>query len=209
MTKVIGTIKATGALMKVGLGFKPRRLTILNAATRNELHVSEDAIDAPNGITVAALDGVRAKAANAAAGVVAYDGNSRLNAPATNEFVEDTVNYLGEITRFTLGSVANKTGNFNAGVDTGKVGVGSKVTIGREILTITALANDGDAANEVTLNKVPEKCAVNSSINVGRIGPSHGYRLGKEEEGVPSGFELGAGAAVNQAGDRLEFVAEG
>lgn len=112
------------------------------------------------------LDGQLVTLLTAGNGVASYSGGARVATEAASvlmplsNFDKNNGDLAGDLrTRgtgladgWTLGSAGNRTGSFNAGVATALVGPGSPVIIGGKTYNIVALTNDGDAANEVTLN---------------------------------------------------------
>jgi len=204
--------KGTAASLSFGLGFKPDYVKILNGDTRTELVWNRGSVSQQRFGQTADVDGTKADAASAAAGIVLYDGEGPLTADSTTKLKNDRTDKKGDITNFTIDTPANKTGHFNAGVDTDVVGVGSKVVFshdGQEGLTavIVALTNDGDAADEVTLDVLPKAHLSGMASEVGKIYGMFDFVGASLGEAIPPGFTLGASATVNQDGDYLEIEA--
>jgi hypothetical protein len=156
----------------IGLGFIPKRVEIHNLdQAEQEILVWDDAMAraaiAPGGQVRTAL--TSADAANFVvlaqnAGIEPYDGGYVVAALSANYLVpaheagvggdqRDASGGTGPVRKWTLGNSSNRTGNFNAGVDTTNVGVGSVVEIEGLRYKVQAISNDGDAANEVTLDR--------------------------------------------------------
>lgn len=99
------------------------------------------------------------------AGIKPFYGGAKVETLADTNKVYDTnndkrVNSNGTISRWTLTHSTNGTGKVNVGVDTTVVGVGSRICIGDQInggkrqwATIVAITNDGDADNEIELDR--------------------------------------------------------
>ena len=209
MVTIRGIVKATNAVLNIGIGFKPDFVRVLNGTERTELVFdSRSTKEQPYGMTVAA-DGVKADAASEAAGIALYDGEGPLEADSTTELKEDRSDKKGSVTKFIIDDSANKTGHFDAALDTDKVGVGSVVVLDAEgqeghDAVITALTNDGDAANEVTLSSLPAAHMSGMANQVCKIMGMYDYVGGKAGQSVPAGFTIGASAAVNaNDGDTL------
>lgn len=171
---ITALIRGTGAAQTICLGFKPDwvRLKNLSSATKAGINWNRFMLAVPatagglltklvvdSGATGNATEAVLA----ISAGVITYTGGTVLTADDSAIKVWDPnpekrdAGTLGTVNLWTLETAANKTGKFNAGVLTSAVGPGSKVAImsphGVERwYTITAMTNDGDAANEVTLD---------------------------------------------------------
>ena len=162
----------TGAI-RLGLGFRPNHVRIRQIGTANmvELDWTRDMARSATG----AGGLVRAGVANtpgyvllsAAAGVRHYFGKDAI-ATASLAYqlpISMVPAYAGArqgtITEWTLGNATNRTGNFDAALDTDKCGVGSMIEVRTgamatpsiSVAAIVALSNHGAAANEVTLDR--------------------------------------------------------
>lgn len=201
MKTVRGIIKATGSALSVGIGFKPDFVNILNGNDRTGLDFNSGAISQqPYGQAIGA-DGVRTDAASGA-GVTLYTGNVGLSAASTVELRKNDDDQKGTITKWSTTTAATKKGKFDAALDTTKVGVGSRVVFADgTIAVITALDNDGDADDDVTLDVLP------GSVHVCKIYGMYDYMGGAAGDAIPQGFTIGASATVNDNGDVLQFVA--
>jgi hypothetical protein len=210
-----GTFTATAADLYFGLGFVPDWVKVRTLVTTDEERTEwsknmrgiaafgGQAIDDDGAITPIALG----------AGIAEYLGGDELSSVSTVYLGKRADNDMRDkgtgdvINAFTLDVPANRTGHFNAGVNTTHVGVGSIVRIGKEVTAtsqwayIVAITNDGDAANEVTLSK-----AIGSG-SVMALGPINDFI------GVPagtitkSGFFLDSTAATNIASQYCMFEA--
>lgn len=219
MNKFIGIIKATTATLNVGLGFIPRKVRVTNLTDRTELVYARDMragvlAETHHGISRAAA-GDLAAVTTAAAGILPYAGGTLLTAASTTCLVRNdkdqrgTYNANSPITSFTVGSVANKTGNFNVEASTAVVGAGSVVVIKGVEYYVVAMTSNGEAANEVTLNDLPAGAVAGSVLSVDKIRSR--FDLVGAPAGVvtPAGFVLGASATVNDTdGDVLLIEAE-
>lgn len=214
MQKAFGTFKNTAATLYIGLGFKPLKIEVVNLTDGTaHLWAASMRIAAANaqkyGITVAAA-GTRSTTASAAYGIDLYDGGDLMTAASTAYLVraedDKRAAYDGvtKITAWTLGSAANKTGNFNVEASTSFVGPGSKIVIDGIEYEIRAMTSNGEQANEVTLDKAAPSGAVSRITSM--------YEFAGAAKGVviPKGFVIGASATVNDTGtDKCYFEAEG
>ena len=144
-------------------------------------------------------------------GIQPYAGGDLISAAANTHIVPvepgffPTQGYCGDmrakgtgtITAWTLGNSTNRTGSFNYGVDTDRVAAGSRVMIDGVWYSIVALSNDGDAANEVTLDRAAPSGEVQKIL--------FKADLYNAPAGVvmPAGFLIAADADVNASGERL------
>lgn len=218
MNKFIGIIKGTAATLNVSLGFIPRKVTIRNLTTLTGHIYASDMVagvlaETHYGVSQAAAGDVAA-VTTAAAGIVPYAGGTLLSAASTTCLVRNDKDQRGAynpnapITSFTIGSVANKTGNFNVEASTDVVGAGSIVIIGGKEFRVVAMTSNGEAANEVTLNDVPAGAVAGAVFPVAKIRSR--FDLVGAPAGVVTGagFTLGASATVNSNGGVLLIEAE-
>lgn len=217
--KFIGIIKATTATLNVGLGFIPRKVRVTNLTDLTE-HIY--ATDMRAGVLAETHYGIsRAKAGDlaavttAAAGIIPYAGGTLLTAASTtclernDEDQRGTYNPNSPITTFTVGSVANKTGNFNVEASTAVVGAGSIVIIKGVEYYVVAMTSNGEAANEVTLNDLPAGAVAGSVFSVDKIRSRFDLIGAASGKVTLPGFTLGASATVNNTdGDVLLIEAE-
>jgi hypothetical protein len=172
MKSIKGIYTGLGATIRLGLGFVPDRVRLTKIGNANLDQLEWTALMARTATGAGGI--IRAGVANTpgfallavTAGVRPYYGGDLITAAAlTDQIPASEVsgyqgNLGGTITKWTLGSSANRTGCFNAGLDTAKCGVGSIVQIDTKLYRIVALTNDGDAANEVTLDRAAPTGAV-------------------------------------------------
>lgn len=217
--KFQGIVKATAATLNVCLGFKPRKVRVTNLTDLTETIY---ATDMRAGVLAETHYGVsRAKAGDlaaittAAAGIVPYAGGTLLAAASTTCLVRNdkdqrgTYNANSPITKFTVGSVANKTGNFNVEASTAVVGAGSVVIIKGVEYYVVAMTSNGEQANEVTLNDLPAGAVAGSVFSVDKIRSRFDLVGGVAGVVTPDGFTLGASATTNDTdGDVLLIEAE-
>jgi hypothetical protein len=160
---ISGTFHGTGAAIYVGLGFIPDFVKIWNLeSATNQLHLEWSKnmravalVDGLQYTEVVAGGNITAARLTAGNGVSPYLGGDVMSAASTTYLVRDYTDYRntshGNITEYHLYSAA--TGHFNAPSDATYVGVGSRICIDGKWYTITAYTDDGDATNDVTLNK--------------------------------------------------------
>jgi len=209
----------TGA-MKIGLGFVPSEVRILRLGaavatafeTRWEANMLRAALARNGGL-------VRSNATTFVgladtAGIKPYLGGDTVTAATLGNQIERNAvaayrgNLRGAITKWTLGSAANRTGSFDAGLDTTTCGVGSTVVIqaasnGKAYEAhIAALTNDGDAANEVTLDRAVPSGAV---IHVGCAWDFVPAPVGTV---MPAGIEITDVTYANLASTAFSLVAD-
>jgi len=205
MNSIKGIYTGLGATIRLGLGFVPDRVRLTKIGNANLDQLEWTALMARTATGAGGI--IRAGVANTpgfallavTAGVRPYYGGDLITAAAlTDQIPASEVsgyqgNLGGTITKWTLGSSANRTGCFNAGLDTAKCGVGSIVQIGTQLYRILALTNDGDAANEVTLDRAAATGPVNYvGTKVDLVAAPVGERL-------PAGIEILDVTHVNQA----------
>jgi hypothetical protein len=210
-----GTFNASGADLYVGLGFVPDWVKIMTLESTDEeriewsrnmrsaeafggFDIDDDGVISPITIGLGIAEDLGGVDITSASTI--YIGR-RADEDMRDAGTGDVIN------AWTLDVPANRTGHFNAGVNTTHVGVGSIVGIGKdsfgnaEFATILAITNDGDAANEITLSK-----AIKSG-NVLKLGPMYDY------VGLPAGaitkpgFFIDSTAAINTAGQMCMFEA--
>lgn len=217
MNKFIGIIKASAATLNVGLGFVPRKVTVTNLTDLTRLIYARDMragvlAESHHGLSVAAA-GDLADITTAAAGILPYAGGTLLAAASTTCLVRDDkdqrATYGVKISNFTVGSVANKTGNFDVEAATAVVGAGSVVVIKGVEYYVVAMTSNGEQANEVTLNDLPAGAVAGSVFSVDKIRSRFDLIGAPSGTVTPAGFTLGASATVNDTdGDVLLIEAE-
>jgi hypothetical protein len=170
MKKISGVFLGSGAARYFGLGFLPDfvRLRNIHAADlavidwhKRMRAYATAAEGVRHGITTGAWT---AAALTLGTGIKLYKGGDRITAEAVTHLVPACMHEtyrgdmrdkgtLGQVNKWTLDTSGAATGHVNVGVSTTYVGVGSAVMIDGFWSYITALTNDGDAANEVTLDQ--------------------------------------------------------
>ena len=210
-----GTFKATAADLIFSLGFAPDWVKIRTLLTTDEerLEWSKNmrgiaafggqAIDDDGAITPVALG----------AGVAEYLGGDDLSVLSTIYVglrADKDMRAAGDgnvINAWTLDTPGNRTGHFNAPVNTDHVGVGSLVRIGYEVTaqsewaSIVALTSNGEVANEVTLSKAVKSGSV---MSLTALADFVGLPAGAVTK---AGFSLDSTAAVNSSGEYCMFEA--
>jgi hypothetical protein len=196
--------KATGAELDVAIGFYPDFVRIVNVTDKTELVWSGANLTGMlYGMTVAAA-GDKAAAA-AGYGVTLYEGAGVLGAADATIIVKKDDDVKGNATTFTVGSTSNKTGNFDLAIDAALVGVGSRIVMGGKISTIVAITSTGAAANQVTLDVLPD-LTVNK---IDSITSMFTHRGTVATDSPAKGIKIGASAVVNDTdGDVLVIEAE-
>jgi len=217
---VSGTLNGTGAAVYVGIGFIPDSLKVWNLESSTPIYASwnrdmrtADQIGGSYTTTASLRYTVGAGLGPYRGGTIAAAANTAYLVPFASAYSGKTNNLvnagtLGKISTWTLGSSDNKTGNFNYGVNTSYIGEGSRVQIvvpGAGVPTVydvfvTALSNDGDAANEVTLSEaVP-------SGSVASIGPMYDYVAAVAGAVIPAGFVIYS-TAISASAEMVSFEA--
>ena len=176
MSKFVGTFLGSGAVRYIGLGFVPTKVKIQNIhaadLARIEWQKQNSAYaTAAEGILFGITTGAETAAAlTVGTGVAPYYGGDVVAAAAVTHIIPvgEIAAYNGDqrgkgsagtVTAWTIDTAGSFTGHFDKLVDTTYVGVGSKVLIrGKDTVVreynIVALSNDGDAANDVTLDRL-------------------------------------------------------
>jgi hypothetical protein len=223
---VAGTFNGTGAALYLGIGFVPDWVKVYNLEDADLAMVEWNrhcrSIEQEEGRLIQAIaDNGTTGTKNIAAlvqgaGIAPYLGGDKMTAASTAYLVKDDRDFsknpagggTGIIDTWTLGSSSNKTGNFNKGVDTTYVGEGSVVIIREGVSNgkiyearMTALTNDGDAANEVELS-----LAIGSGT-VLAIKGAFDYRGAASGVIVPAGFAINATTVINVSGELCFFEA--
>jgi len=218
MGKIIaGTFNGTGAALHLGIGFKPDFVKVRNledgdlAIVEWDVHMSRFA-EQEAGIRFSGAD-LAAAALTVGTGVKLFDGVGALAAASTAYLRRDAspdkrdAGTAGMIKRWTLGNATNRTGNWDAECSTTYVGEGSRIAVLQDIdgqvveAMVNALTSNGEAANEVTLNK-----AVKSGVIVGLSG-MYDYIGGAAGEVIPAGFSIDATTVINVSGEACCFLA--
>lgn len=175
-----GIILATGAAIKLSLGFRPDRvrlsqITDTSVMPQIDWHYRFASVAAVAGGTLRYTDSTARKEAllTSALGITPYNGGEIVASGNTTNYGPLTLLNLWptgslsvdqkaaggtNILKWTLDTAANFTGHFDAGISTTYVKVGSIVEIGPDQgpivrATITAITNTGTAADEITLDR--------------------------------------------------------
>jgi len=219
MRRVSGTLNGTGAALVVGIGFQPDYVKLWNLETTNPVCVewnrnmrSAEQLEGVGAVS----DGTQNLFARYAfgAGIAPYRGKT-IAATANTTYLVSTkgsdkknADFKGAISTWSLDTLANRTGHFDVGVDTDFAGEGSKVIahvapVGEIYeVVMTALTNDGDAADEVTLSE-----AVPDGAKVRFISPMYDYVAAAADVVIPEGFKINMTTVLNVSGDMIQFEA--
>jgi hypothetical protein len=219
MKKFIGIVKGTVATLNVELGFIPRKVHVTNLTDRTEHLWGTDMragvlAETHYGLSRAA-NGTLAVVTSAATGIVPYVGGTLLTAASTTCVSRDDKDKRGAynteapITSFTVGSVANKTGNFDVEASTSFVGPGAIVVIKGVEYYVVAMTSNGEQANEVTLNDLPAGSVAGSVFSVDKIRSRYDLVGSPSGHVTLPGITIGASATVNDTnGDVLLIEVE-
>ena len=210
-----GTFNGTGADLYLSLGFVPDWVKIRTLETTDEEQIEWSknmrSIEAFGGFDTD--DDGTVTPIVLAAGIAEYLGGDLISSASTiylARLADQDMRSKGTgdvINAWTLGSSANRTGNFNAVANTTYVGEGARICVGSETVgqgvwaTILAMTSNGEAANEVTLSKAL------SSGTILALRPMY------DMSGVPAGTVTKAGffidstASVNTSGELCMFEA--
>lgn len=209
------TFLGSGAARNIGLGFEPDFATVRNIDQADipfiiwNKHL-ENAAAACDGILFRENTKMDRAALTVGTGVSRYAGgdivtiSSAANlvpAHSVPEFSGDMRRHCtGPITEWAIDTSGNRTGHVNGGVNTTYIGVGSKlrIEINRDTVverTIVALTNDGDAADEVTLDRLcPAGRIIGISYKLGLVAAPVGTVM-------PAGIRLDEATHVNANGE--------
>lgn len=211
--RISRTFNGTGAALYLGLGFKPDGLVIRNledgdlarlewSANMSRFAETEEGI-----LSVEASGDVQRTGLTYGLGVALYDGEDEMTAASTAYLVDlEKMDRKGEgaagvITAWTLDTAANRTGSFDKALDTTHCGEGSVVMIKESVsgrirtASISALSNDGDASDDVTLT-----LAI-ASGEVLYIGPMYDLSGAPAGTVIPQGIVINATSVINVSGE--------
>jgi hypothetical protein len=227
MRTISGTFLGTGAALYLGLGFKPDffRLENLEVGTNHywlEWNRAMRAAECQDGVLAYLPLSAGSGDINrltVGTGIALYDGGDLISAAAaTHKILDPEPNKLdanvasgaAAISTWTLGSAANRTGNWNAECNTSYVGEGSTILI-RENATgalretwVQAMSSNGDQANEVTLAPVLPGSSIKSGV-IEFLGGLYDYVNAPAGTVMPAGVYI-ADTTVNAA-NRCFFIA--
>lgn len=210
---VSGSFIGHTAAINIGLGFLPKYVKLWNLEDPNEL---EWLVNMADDLTVDGSEGAggddgTVAAVAATAGVKWYRGGDLIAAAAnTHKVMDPSPNKIdsgagGTITKWTLDTPASFTGHFDLPVSTTETGAGSIVIIdsgaGAQVYRMTALSNDGDAADDVTLDR-----AAPSGI-VTFVGGICNFRNAAAGIIMPQGFTISVTGGCNVNGEMTSFIA--
>lgn len=222
-SRIAFTVDATGADMYLCMGFIPDWVHIRNlddATNMEELFWSRmlREPESVQGIVLKTTTDVDKEAIAETLGVEPYYGGHVVTAAesaAETYFVPDPVpdkrstGTGSTIDTWTLGSAANRTGNFNDVADiTGSVtrspvGIGSRMNVDGRWYTIMVLSSNGEAANEV---EVAEAAPPSGSILY--LSGRFDFVSADANQITRQGIKLDANHALNTDADTL-FVEAG
>jgi hypothetical protein len=218
MKKFAGLFVGSGASRNIGLGFIPDRVVLRNITSDNIEVIEWSRIMASlaatgGGVLSAESTGVTHAKIAQASGVSVYVGGDKVtSATAANIIAASAIPaYAGDmrnkhtaglVNGWTLGHAGNRTGNFNVEASDTYVKAGSRIMIDDAWYTIQAMTSNGEAANEVTL----DRAALSGEIK--KI--TFPYDLYNAPVGtvMPAGIVLAETAALNEDGELVYIEAE-
>jgi len=209
--------------VRIGLGFQPDRIRIVQIGTANLVtldwtrDMARSATGAGGIVRVGVGNTPGLVLLTNKAGVRQYNGGCSVDVSSlAHQIVYNTVpgwqgTLQGIITEFVLDTPDNGTGHFDQAVNAAQCGVGSLIAVGRVQgpldvgkynAAIIAMAGNGTAANSVTLDRtIP-------SGPVRYIGPSLDYIPAPVGVCMPPGFEILDTTYANVAQTVCAFQAE-
>ena len=216
---VHGRINGTGSALYVGIGFVPDWVTLWNLEDGgglapklrwNRLGGTADQeegvlMDSTNkrtelthGAGVAIYESFGTKFATTQTAYLHPDPSPEKKAANTSADPIDT---------WALDTSGSMTGHWNAGCNTTYVGEGSRILICQSVnqrvleAAIVALSNDGDASDEVTLDRdVQSGIVLSLSGFATHVGITSAYTM-------PDGFTINEASDLNQSGELIYFEA--
>lgn len=173
MKKIAGVFLGSGATRRIGFGFVPDFVTIRNVENANLPQLVWDRAmtvhsRSPEGLIYQHdTDKIAQTVRTRGQGVQRYYGGVKIAASAVTDLIPTSEHPEfqgdhrskgdgGTINRFTLDHAGNATGHFDAPANTTYVNAGSRILINGKLYTVQAIANQGTAANEVTLDRAAE-----------------------------------------------------
>jgi hypothetical protein len=219
MKKFAGLFVGSGASRKIGLGFVPDKVTIQNITAADVGRIEWSRLMASlaavgGGLLVEESTGLAAAKIAQASGVSVYYGGDVITSASAAALVASHAipAYAGDmrdkgtaglVDSWTLYNASNRTGYFNAAVNTDYVKAGSRIMIGDAWYTIQAIATDGDASDDlVTLDRAAP------SGEIKKI--TFPYDLYNAPAGtvMPAGIVLAETAVVNENAELCYIEAE-
>lgn len=216
MKKVGGTFDGTGALVRVGIGFVPDKLTLYNNTDAEDQRL----VWTRDFRVAAVVDGILYSGDDDAdmdvtplstgVGVHPYMGGDIITTAAETHLVKDPApNKQGAIEKWTLDTSANRTGKFNIDSLPTGVAAGSRILIDAgtpgsiaQWYTIEAITSDGGQDDEVTLSYAAP------SGDILFISGAFDYIAAAANVTMPQGFILAAHATFAADSDQMAFEAE-
>jgi len=227
MRRVGGTFNGTGADVYLCIGFVPDWVRVWNLEGTCRILLEWNWLMMRSGELVEGIQITGADAAAAALtkgnGLLPFNGGTVLTATTAGTTTYGEGVYLkwdhndyrytdanapsgigdassADITKWTLGSATNYTGNFDNGADEDYIGEGSIIIIDGKKYSIVGFTSDGSAANDVTLSH-PAK-----SGDIQFIGGMYSTKPMVAGEVTKEGF-LVSNATVNVDGQMCAFEA--
>lgn len=216
---VSGNVLAYAGDMYICIGFIPDWVEIWSLGHSDEVYarwsVNNRLLLATGGFTLNDDGDVSPEAMGTVpavdTGIQIYRGGTIISATSTPStttcYVKDpTPDARGDgagadIDTWTLGSSANRTGNWNDVCSTSTVGIGSRICIDGRWATVVALTGNGEAANEVTLNE---------ALGSGRIDmltSMYDYYAAAAGTIAPAGFWIDSGSDIVDQAVQFYFEA--
>lgn len=210
--RISAVFNGTGAALTLGLGFIPDwvRLTNITAADAGVIdwHRKFGAANViAGGRTNADSTGIQLTARAGGAGIEINEGGNALAASSSaNQILADLIEALaGDMRNKTgtlvdswiLDTAGNRTGHVNAGVSTTYIGAGTVLLINKKQYTIQAMSNDGDAANEITLDRAAPSGPITLATYM------LGFGNAPVGQVMPAGIIIRETAIVNVSNERV------
>jgi len=223
MRAVSTTFSGAGSALYLGLGFYPDYVDILNIeeaqAERLQWDISmiRESVGAEGIIRVGVSNTPAHALLTVGNGIAYYDGGDKIVTASANYLVpvNSIAAYRGDmrnktgtlITDWTLTTSGSQLGKFNTAMDTTYVGVGSVIEIEDQSRTktqkaaIVALSNDGDADDDITLNRdIASGPVRNISYKLGMYNAPAGRVM-------PKGIVINDTSYVNVSGQVCRIIA--
>ena len=224
MRVVRGRFNGTGAVVNVGIGFIPSYVKLWNLTEATQLYTMGEwqefmrgAIKTEEGYWLGFVSDTEGDAGDNAVteGIKVYAGGDVGDSTETYLIADPEPDKRAKgagaaIDTWTLGSVTNRTGNWNAVANItypDNVGVGSIINIdsgsGAKQYWVQAITGNGEAANEVTINIAAP------SGKITFLGGINTHIQCPATLVMPAGFTVAALAALNTNDEIMAFEAYG